>query len=186
LFIFLPLKQYFAILLLAVHLFNLAGYMLLFDYYMQRCNEQLTQQLDNNEYNDNELIEVKIALHTPYLTSWSAYERVDGEVEANGVFYSYVKRKIHNDTLYLLCLPNENKTRLHAARDAYAGKVKEVPTNAKDTGALKKNPAGVEYHQPANRFTVVLLSNEPGEKAQQPVPPVILPYLNAPFHPPQG
>ena len=153
---------------------------------MQQCDQQLTQQLDNNEYNDSELIEVKIALHTPYLSSWSAYERVDGEVEANGVFYSYVKRKIHNDTLYLLCLPNENKTRLHAARVGYAGKVNDVPTNAKDTGALKKNPAGFEYHQPVTRFTVILPLSETGEKVQHPVPPVILPYLNAPFHPPQG
>ena len=184
--IFLPLKQCLAILLLAVHLFNLAGYTLLFDYYMQQSAQQLTQQLDNNEYNDSELIEVKIALHTPYLNSWSAYERVDGEVEANGVFYSYVKRKIHNDTLYLLCLPNENKTRLHAARIAYAGKVNDVPTNAKDTGALKKNPAGSEYHQPVTQFTVILPLSETGEKMQQPVPPVILPYTNAPFHPPQG
>jgi hypothetical protein len=172
--------------LLAVHLFNLAGYTLLFNYYMQQSDQQLTLQLDNNEYNDNELIEVKIALHTPYLSSWSAYERVDGEVEANGVFYSYVKRKIHNDTLYLLCLPNENKTRLHAARAAYAGKVNDVPTNAKDTGALKKNPAGSEYNQPVNRFTVVLPLSETGEKGQHPVLPVILPYTNTPFHPPQS
>jgi hypothetical protein len=72
--ILLPLKQCLAILLLAVHLFNLAGYTLLFEYYMQQSDKQLTQQLDNNQYNDSGLIEVKIALHTPYLTSWSAYE----------------------------------------------------------------------------------------------------------------
>jgi hypothetical protein len=173
-------------LLLAVHLFNLAGYTLLFDYYMQQSDQQLTQQLDNNEFNDSELIEVKIALHTPYLTNWSAYERVDGEVEANGVFYSYVKRKIYNDTLYLLCLPNENKTRLHTARTAYAGKVNDVPTNTKDAGALKKNPAGFDYYQPVTRFTVVLPLRETGEKVESLVPPVILPYMNAPFHPPQG
>jgi len=183
---FLPLKQCLAILLLAVHLFNLAGYSLLFDYYMQQSDQQLTQQLDNNEYNDSELIEVKIALHTPYLTSWSAYERVNGEVEANGVFYNYVKRKIHNDTLYLLCLPNENKTRLHAARIAYAGKVNDVPINTKNTGALKKNPAGFEYYQPVTQITVVLPLNETGNKVQHPVPPVTLPYMNALFRPPQG
>lgn len=173
-------------MLLAIHLFNLAGYTLLFDYIMQQSDQQLTQQLDNNKYNDSELIEVKIALHTPYLTSWSSYERVDGEVEANGVFYSYVKRKIYNDTLYLLCLPNENKTRLYEARICYAGKVNDVPTNTKDTGALKKNPAGVDYVQPVTRFTVVLPLSETREQVQHPVPPVILPYMNAPFHPPQG
>ena len=171
--------------MLAVHLFNLAGYTLLFDYYMQQSDKQLTQQLDNNEYNDSELIEVQIAMHTPYLTSWSAYERIDGEVEMNGVFYSYVKRKIHNDTLYLLCLPNKNKTQLHSARIAYAGKVTDVPTNAKDTGAFKKNPASAEYRQPATQFTIVLPSKETGERALQPAPPVILRFMKAPFQPPQ-
>jgi len=172
-------------LLLAVHLFNLAGYTLLFDYYMQQSDKQLTQQLDNNQYNDSELIEVKIALHTPYLTSWSAYERVDGEVEVNGVVYSYVKRKIHNDTLSLLCLPNKNKTQLRAARVEYAGHVNDVPSNAKDTRAFKKNPAGFEYHQPVSRFTIALPLKATGEMELHPVPPVILPYLNAPFRPPQ-
>ncbi|OQP38859.1 hypothetical protein A4H97_19310 [Niastella yeongjuensis] len=184
--ILLPLKQCLAILLLAVHLFNLAGYTLLFEYFMQQSDKQLTQQLDNSQYNDSGLIEVKIVLHAPYLTSWSAYERIDGEVEVNGVFYNYVKRKVHNDTLYLLCLANKNKTQLHSARLAYAANVNDVPTQAKDTGAFKKNPAGFEYQQPVQLFTVALLLNATGEKAQQPAPPVVLPYINAPFHPPQG
>ena len=157
----------------------------MFEYCIQQSDKQLTQQLDNNQYNDGELIEVKIALHTPYLTSWSAYERIDGEVEVNGVFYSYVKRKIHNDTLFLLCLPNKNKTQLHAARIAYAGNVNDVPANAKDTGVFKKNPAGFEYRQPVIQFTIAFPLKESVERVLQPVLPVILPYMNAPFHPPQ-
>jgi len=173
-------------LLLAVHLFNLVGYTLLFEYCIQRSDKQLTQQLDNHQYNDSELIEVKIALHTPYLTSWSDYERIDGEAEVNGIFYSYVKRKIHNDTLYLLCLPNKNKTQLNSARIEYAGNVNDVPTNAKDTGAFKKNPAGLEYNQPVTQFTVALHVKQTSETGQHPAPPVILCYMKAPFHPPQG
>ena len=103
----------------------------------------------------------------------------------NGVFYSYVKRKIHNDTLYLLCLPNKNKTQLQSARLEYAGNVNDVPTNAKDTGAFKKNPAGVEYRQPVTQFTIALPAKETGEITLHPTLPVILPFLKAPFHPPQ-
>lgn len=153
---------------------------------MQRSDEHLTQQLDNHQYNDSELIEVKIALHTPYLTNWSDYERVDGEAEVNGVYYSYVKRKIYNDTLHLLCLPNKNKTRLHSVSIDYAGKVNDVPVNAKDTGALKKNPAATEYRQPVAQFTIGPVRIETGETRPHPASPVILPYLNALFHPPQG
>jgi hypothetical protein len=83
-------------------------------------------------------------------------------------------------------LPNKNKTQLHSDRIAYAGNVNDVPANAKDTGAFKKNPAGFEYHQPVNQFIVALLMKATGEKAPQAAPPVILPYINAPFQPPQG
>jgi hypothetical protein len=173
-------------MLLAIHLFNLAGYTLLFEYFIQRSDEQLVQQLDNHQYNDNELIEVKIALHTPYLTSWSDYERVDGEAEVNGLFYTYVKRKIHNDTLYLLCLPNKNKTQLNAARIEYANKVQDVPTNAKDPGVCKKNPAANEYHEPVIQFTIVVLTTATGQQPYHPSSPVLQAFVTGPYHPPRA
>jgi hypothetical protein len=173
-------------MLLAIYLFNLVGYTLLFEYFMQRSDRQLIQLLDNNDYNDSELIEVKIVLHTPYLTSWSDYERVDGEAEVNGVYYNYVKRKIHNDTLYLLCLPNKNKTLLNAARIEYANKVQDVPANAEDPGSIKKNPAGAEYDQPVIQFHVARISTATGQPCQHPTLPVLHPFITDLFHPPQG
>jgi hypothetical protein len=175
-----------AILLLAVHLFNLAGYTLLFRYFMHRSDKQLILQIDNNQFNDSELIEVKIALHTPYITSWSDYERVDGEVNVNGIYYSYVKRKIHNDTLHLLCLPNKNKTQLNAARIDYANKVQDVPTNTDDAGTIKKNPAGSEYDQPVTPFQLARLLTAIRTPYHHPAPTVIHSFITAPFHPPQG
>lgn len=65
--------------ILAIHQFNPAGYPLLFDYFIQRPDEQLTHQLNAHQYNDNDLIEVKMALHTPYLSNWSDHEPIDGE-----------------------------------------------------------------------------------------------------------
>jgi len=172
-------------LLLAIHLFNLAGYTLLFDYFIQQSDKQLVQQLDSHQYNDNELIEVKIPLHTPYLTSWSDYERVDGEAEVNGLYYSYVKRKIHNDTLYLLCLPNKSKTQLTAARIDYAQKVHDVPANAAETGALKKNPAGSEYQQPAAPFTLAVVTTVTGEPVPHAPTPVLHANITGPWLPPR-
>ncbi|HUP12590.1 MAG TPA: hypothetical protein VM187_10270 [Niastella sp.] len=139
-------------MLLTIHLFNLAGYTLLFDYFIQQSDQQLIQQLEAHQYNDHELIEVKIALHTPYLSSWSHYEQVNGEAEVNGIYYTYVKRKVHNDTLFLLCVPNKNKTQLNAARIEYANNVQDVPASTKNT--LKKNPAGFEYQQPVARLLI--------------------------------
>jgi len=171
--------------LLAIHGFNLAGYSLLFEFFIQQNDKQLVQQLDNHQYNDNELIEVAIPLHTSYLTNWSDYERVDGEAEVNGLYYSYVKRKIHNDTLYLLCLPNKTKNQLTAARIDYAHKVHDVPTNAAETGALKKNPAGSEYHQPVASFTIAVITTVTGEPAPHKPTPVLYPFITGPWQPPR-
>jgi len=173
-------------MLLAIHLFNLAGYTLLFDYFIQRSNEQLIQQLDTHQYNDHDLIEVKIAMHTPYLAGWNIYERVDGEAELDGIYYTYVKRKIHNDTLYLLCLPNKNKTRLNAARIEYANKVQDVPANANNAKhTLKKNPAGFEYQQPVAHFTVRTITTTSRQPFHHPAISASQAFITGPYHPPR-
>jgi len=142
------------------------------------------RQLETHQYNDHELIEVKIALHTPYLSNWSDYERIDGEAEVNGIYYTYVKRKINNDTLYLLCLPNKNKTQLNAARIEYANKVQDVP-NAKDFGALKKNPAGNEYQQPVAQFAVRVLKTTSRQPFHHPAIIAAQSFISVPYHPPR-
>jgi hypothetical protein len=48
----------------------------------------------------------------PYQTSHINFERCYGEVEINGVHYTYVKRRVFNDSLTLLCLPNYEKTKI--------------------------------------------------------------------------
>ena len=151
------LKKIAAILLILILFFNWYGYRIVTSILSQHADKRLEVRLDNNQYDESQLIELKVALNMPYQNDQADFERHYGEIEIDGKYYTYVKRKIHNDTLYLLCLPNSNKTQLNAARIDYANKVQDVPTNAKDTGALKKNPAGSEYHQPVVPFTIGML-----------------------------
>jgi hypothetical protein len=112
------LKKITALFFLILFLFNLFGYRIVVDYIQQRVNEQLEARLDNNAYDESQLVEVKIALHLPYQTS-SSYERYNGEVEINGLLYKYVKRKVNNDTLYLMCIANTKKMHLETAKDDF-------------------------------------------------------------------
>lgn len=73
----------------------------------------MEQQLDNNDYNNEELISIKTVLNLPYYSSSPEFERTYGSVAIDGVVYEYVKKRVYNDTLELLCLPNKTKTRLH-------------------------------------------------------------------------
>lgn len=116
------LRKLIAIPLLAVYLFNVAGYQVLFSFAIQRSDKLFVQRLDNNQYNEDELVQISIPLHLPYYHNQTAYERIDGEVCYKSISYRYVKRKVVNDTLYILCLKNEAKTDLQSEQTAYAKK----------------------------------------------------------------
>lgn len=75
--------------------------------------------LDNNSYDESQLIELKIPVSVPYQTSWASFERYDGEINLNGTSYKYVKRKLSNDTLFLMCIPNTKKMRLETAKNDF-------------------------------------------------------------------
>ncbi len=100
-------------------LFNWFGYNLVVNYLQHNADIHLEALLDNDVYEEEELIEIKIPTNIPYQNSWAHFERHDGEVEMNGKIYKYVKRKVHNDTLYLLCIPNTKKMELENSRNDY-------------------------------------------------------------------
>lgn len=142
------MKKLFTIVLIGLYLFNISGYFLFYKYYIHQSDQQLINQIDDCQYEDSELIEVKIPLHLPYMTSWATYERADGELQHKGAYYNYVKRKISNDTLYLLYVPNVKKTNLFQDLTEYSKKVNGIPGNEKNSNSsIKKLMPGTEYTQ---------------------------------------
>lgn len=100
-------------------LFNLCGYRLVIDFLQQQQAQTRTAQLDKAEYANEDLISIKTPLSLPYYNASTDFERVDGAIQINGVEYSYVKRRIINDSLELLCLPNTAKQKLQAAKSDF-------------------------------------------------------------------
>lgn len=113
------MKKLSAILLIALFLFNLFGYRLLFNYEQQQSDVKLEAALDKEEYNDADLVTIKVPLSLPYVNSQNSFERINGEITVNGKILKYVKRKISGGNLILLCLPDDNKMRLEAAKDDF-------------------------------------------------------------------
>ena len=113
------MKQLSAILLIALFLFNLFGYRFVFDYAQQQSDVMLQATLDKAEYNEAELLTIKVPLSLPYVNSQANFERVDGEIEVNGKIYKYVKRKIADGQLVLLCIPDYNKMKLQNAKEEF-------------------------------------------------------------------
>ena len=110
-------------------MFNWFGYRLVTNYMQHKADAQLESRLDNNRYDESQLIEIKVPINLAYQTSWSAFERYDGEVEINGILYKYVKRKLANDTLILLCIPNHQKMDLQTARNDFFKNTNDLSQN---------------------------------------------------------
>lgn len=109
----------------------------------------MVRQLDAHQYSDHELFVVKVPLYLPYLSNRNEYERIDGEMEVDGIYYNYVKRKVCNDTLFLLCVPNKDKTHFYHARNEYAKQANGIPSGEEHGRSLvKKINISSEYNQP--------------------------------------
>lgn len=110
------MKRLAAILLLGIFSFNLFGYRLVASFLESRENQKMELALDVNDYNDDELISIKQPTNLPYYQNSKAFQRVDGEIEIAGIYYKYVKCRIYNDSLELLCIPNKSKMQIQAAK----------------------------------------------------------------------
>jgi hypothetical protein len=151
-----------AILLLLIHIFNVGGYRFVFDKLEKDASVQLIDKLDKEEYADNELIEMKVPLPMPYQTNWSSFERYNGEIEIDGIHYNYVKRKVWNDTLILMCIPNHDKMSLNSAKEQFFSLVNDLDQQGKETPATPK----------ANVIKTITTDYQAIEAIHAPVPPV--------------
>ncbi|RYY60512.1 MAG: hypothetical protein EOO05_09630 [Chitinophagaceae bacterium] len=149
------MKKLIAISLLAIHVFNLAGYSLVFDHIIRQADRQLVTHLDHNVYDETRLVEVRIALHLPYIQGSFQYERVDGTLEHNGIQYNYVKRKLYNDTLSLLCIPNDQKTAIVRDAKHLTSELNDFPPGKKDKqSGLKKPVLSADYFSSPEEYTI--------------------------------
>ena len=127
------MKKVFSILLLGILIFNCIGYRLLSVYLENDANARLEMRLANNDYDESQLISVKApADHLAYYNNSELFERVDGEIEINGIQYKYVKKRLYNDTLEFLCITNKEVMKLHSAKDDFFKLVDDLQRTAQD------------------------------------------------------
>jgi hypothetical protein len=148
------LKRAAAILLLILFLFNWFGYRLLSGYLQTQADARLEARLDQEQYDPAQLIEMRVPLNMPYQLNSPDFERYDGEIEIDGVHYKYVKRKVENGHLVLLCLPNETKMRIQGAREEFFKMVNDLPAQGKSTGHTIKNPVTEYWQQEYERWAL--------------------------------
>jgi len=105
---------------MGILLFNLAGYRLLSSFLQVRADVQLQSRVDRRQYDLSQLISVRVPVtHLSYYNNSPEFERVDGRIEIDGVPCEYVERRIFNDSLEFLCLPNQAALKIRMSGDDY-------------------------------------------------------------------
>lgn len=132
----------------------------------------LESKIENDDYDESSLIEIRIPLNAPYLSDNSEeFERYDGELELDGVHYKYVKRKVVDGDLVLLCLPNKSKTELQNSRNEFFKLVNDLnhtQTKGKNNTSTFSSLT-IEYKKEMNAWTlepipVASLKHAPGNQ----------------------
>lgn len=161
------MKKLAAILLMGVFMFNLFGYKLWVHYAEHHADKKLAAAVDNEQYDDAGLILIKKQISLPYYNNSAVYTRADGEVELNGMYYRYVKYRIHNNMLEMLCLPNTQKTNINKAKDNYFSATADIEKNSNgknkspEKNSLKKTFSDFEVYAAAKPHTNNTATTEP-------------------------
>jgi hypothetical protein len=142
------LKKAGSILLLLVFLFNVGGYYFVFWGLIRTSDQELIQRLDKGLYSAEETIELKIPVTLPYPIQEQGFKRVNGKFEHQGEFYKMVKHKLENDTMYIVCIRDDQQKRLEKTMNDYVKVTNELPSSSKSTMSfagkfLKDYEAGV-------------------------------------------
>ena len=144
------MKKITAFILLCLLTFNWFGFRFVMGYMQQKNECSLEARLDNNSYDESQLVELRIPLHMAYQNDRTSYERCDGEMEYKGCYYKYVKRKVANDTLYLQCISNATKTKIEFAKNDFYKNTNDIA------------PSGNKQHNSKTVLIKKLLSDYDG------------------------
>ena len=133
--------------MLAVLVFNMGGYMLLFQYFINEADQFANEQISKGYYKPEELVEIKIPTRMPYIQEQLQYENVSGQIQLSGNCYNYVQLKLTRDTMYVRCVPNYQKTKLVNENVISAKEVSDMPLAKKNHAPLvKKTGIDNEYN----------------------------------------
>jgi hypothetical protein len=153
-------KKLGAILILGVMLFNGFGYRIVANYFDQKASEHFVAIIEENDYNEADLVTIKTPVNLPYYANNAKFERVDGEMVINGMVYQYVQRRVYNDSIEIKVLANQDRLHIKNAREDFYKLAQDLQKNSEDK---KSTPSGksssklltFDYISTNNQFELV-------------------------------
>jgi hypothetical protein len=106
----------------------------------------MQSRLDKDQYNANDLVSITVPLDNPYQLEQRNFQRIEGEVNFQGKNFKYVKRKVSDGKLILLCIPDARKTVLKKAKAEYGNATNDLTGNSKGSRpGNQKSFSGNDY-----------------------------------------
>jgi hypothetical protein len=107
------------VFLLVLMVFNTVGYYGILLIMECRMSDEMTALLDENgdEINGDLLLTFPLEVYTPDSPN---YERTTGELNYEGQVYRLVKQKRYHGMLYMICVKDDNSTRVRAAMGEFS------------------------------------------------------------------
>lgn len=127
----LNLKRIVSIFLLAVFLFNLGGYHLVFWGMQRSAKQELLHRLDADDSAFGETMVLEVPLSLPYPLHSEGFQRANGDFEFQGEFYKVIKQKWEKDVLYIVCLKDSKAKEISTAHADYSKLVNDMPAGTK-------------------------------------------------------
>ena len=180
------MRRFLAILLLSVHLFNIGGYSLVFQYFSHRSDVQITKAIYENKVDATQLVQIKIPVHNSNITDWPDYEKIQGQIQLKDAFYNYVGVKMTRDTMYLVCVENSTKTKLFNANIIVAKNVSDAPLSKKgqEAPSVKKVSSISDYNNQTVDYAFLRFEDSI-DKRDNPISIKLThPYIESPGKPP--
>jgi hypothetical protein len=154
-----------------------------------KADVTLQAKIESATYDESSLIEIRVPLNAPYLSdNITDFERFYGELELDGVHYKYVKRKVENGELVLLCIPNKSKTEFQNSREEFFKLVNDLNNSqnkSKNSTAAFKSVTS-EYKKENNSWALAALPSISISHTATGNSPIAPGYQNLPEHPPKA
>lgn len=153
------LKKLVAILLVGILLFNGFGYRIVSNYFDHKAQAHLAALIEQNNYDASALVSIKTPIHLPYYSNDPRFEKVEGEMEIDGIVYQYVERRVYNDSVEIRVLPNQDRKHIKNAKESFDQLAADFEQKLTDKKSVPVNKSSVkllsfDYIDQDNRWSL--------------------------------
>ena len=127
-------------------LFNAFGYRIVANYFDQKAATSMASLIEQNDYNEADLITIKTPINLPYYSNNPKFEKTEGTMTIDGIVYQYVERRVYNDSIEIRVLNNQERQKIKNAKEQFAQLASDIENkNFEKKSAPVNKPSNAKF-----------------------------------------